>query len=70
MPERRERRPRHFTTSESLASHPIVELFDREDVQEIMRKTRHDGLTFSEIQYLLCEEKPAPRTAKTLRTGS
>ena len=65
MPERRERRPRHFTTSESLASHPIVELFDREDVQETMRKTRHDGLRFSEIQYLLCEEKPAPRTAKT-----
>lgn len=65
MHKRRERRPRRYITSESLASHPVVELFDRKDVQEILRKTNRNGLSFSEIQYLLCDEEPAPKTPKT-----
>ena len=65
MPERRERRPRRYITSESLAYHPVVELFDRKDVREILRKTSRDGMSFSEIQYLLCEEQPAPKIPKS-----
>ena len=56
-----DRKPRTFTTSEALASHPILHLFDRDELREVMRKHDLKGLRFSELQFLLCEENPVPR---------
>lgn len=52
------RRQRSFTTPETLATHPIVLLFDRPDIQRIMHENGETGLRFSELQYLLCKSSP------------
>lgn len=65
MPTRRlkargERRGREFTTSETLALHPIVLLFNKPEVREVMRSRNEDSLRFLDFQYCLCQELPSP----------
>ncbi len=65
MPTRRlkargERRGREFTTSETLALHPIVLLFNKPEVREVMRSRNEDSLQFLDCQYCLCKELPSP----------
>lgn len=55
-----ERRGREFTTSETLALHPIVLLFNKPEVREVMSSRDEDDLRFSDLQYLLCQELPSP----------
>src|SRR5271157_4108319 len=51
-----ERKPRTFTTPETLATHPIIALFNRPDIRMIMKVHGETGLRFAEIQYLLCKK--------------
>ncbi len=52
------RRERVFTTPETLSLHPIVRLFDNSAIAEVLSLRGERGLRFSDMQYLLCDEKP------------
>jgi hypothetical protein len=52
------RRIREFTTSETLALHPIILLFDRPEVQEVLSLRRESCLRFADFQFLLTAEPP------------
>lgn len=62
------RKPKHrrgragkgrFTTHESLALHPIVLLFDKPEVKDVLSSRGEDYLRFIDIQHLLCQESPS-----------
>ncbi len=53
-----QRRERRFTTPETLATHPIIKLFDMPEIQKIIRDNGETGLRFSELQYILCRSGP------------
>jgi hypothetical protein len=56
---KKKRRPREFTTPESLAYHPINNLFRNPKAVKIISERGEEGFSFADLRYLLSEDRPS-----------